>query len=757
MTTGVLTWSTERLLREAARRRDQLTGPIITYSPKVFVPLTRLCRDRCGYCTFATSPHHVEQPYLEPARVRAIARAGVAAGATEALFTLGERPELRWRAARDALDALGYATTLEYLAAAADVASAEGLLVHLNPGTLDPSEVALLRPHAVSMGVMLESVVANLEAHRGAPDKDPSRRIATVRAMAAARVPTTSGILVGIGDEEEDRLRALELLGEIATDTGFVQEVIVQNFLPKPRTRLWRARPASREAHLRSIALARLVLPPTVHVQAPPNLTDDVEGLLQAGVDDLGGISRVTPDHVNPERPWPAVELLERRLARAGFSLVPRLAVYPEFALRDDAVDPVQRPLVLAAMDRDGYARDHQWFAGGLDPLPATVVAPSSRPPAPWIAELEAALESGDEPSEELLVRALTARGSDAARVIELADALRAKTNGDVVTFVVNRNINYTNQCTFGCGFCAFSRGPRKLQLRGAPYLLTMDEILAKVAEAVSRGATEVCLQGGIHPRFDGSTYLSIAEAIHDRFPGLHLHAFSALEVWEGARRLGWSLERYLTELAACGVKSLPGTAAEILDDEVRAVICPDKLTTAEWLEVHETAHEVGLRSNVTMLFGTVETARHQARHFLRTRQLGARTKGFTEFVPLPFVHMGAPLYLTGRSRRGPTLREAVLTHAVGRIAYHGVIDNVQASWVKMGPDGAALLLCAGANDLGGTLMEESISRAAGAQHGRELETGDFVAIAQRAGRRLVQRSTFYQHLQAVESVGEHA
>ncbi|ACU53845.1 Radical SAM domain protein [Acidimicrobium ferrooxidans DSM 10331] len=757
MTKALLEWSTNRLLAEAARRRDRTFGPRITYSPKVFIPLTRLCRDRCDYCTFATVPARLGSAFLSLDEVRALARKGAAVGAAEALFTLGERPELRWSSARDALRSLGAATTLDYLRTAADVAIAEGLLPHLNPGTLTPEEVASLRPHAVSMGTMLESIRPDLPVHRNAPDKDPDLRLATVRAMALQHVPTTSGILVGIGDSEADRLRALEALAAIAEETGFLQEVIVQNFLPKPGTRLRHAPPADHEAHLRTIALARLVLPPTVHVQAPPNLSDDIEGLLSAGIDDLGGISRVTPDHVNPERPWPEIELLERRLAEAGRDLVPRLALYPEYARRDDAVDDALRPAVRASMDRDGFAREHQWFSGRPGPLPPRVVTVSRRAPAGWFDELEAASRSGEGPSLELLEHALSARGTDAQAVIDLADALRRETNGDVVTFVQNRNINYTNQCTFGCGFCAFSRGPRSLALRGAPYLLSMEQILAKVAEAAARGATEVCLQGGIHPRFDGGTYLDIAEAIHERFPAMHIHAFSALEVFEGSRRLGWPLDRYLSELAARGVRSLPGTAAEILDDEVRAVICPEKLTTDQWLEVHETAHAVGLRSNVTIMFGTVETTTHTARHLMRTRALGTRTRGFTEFVPLPFVHMGAPIFLAGRARRGPTLREAVLLHAVGRIAYHGVIDNVQASWVKMGPAGAVLLLDAGANDLGGTLMEESISHAAGAAHASELTVAELGAIAAQRGRHLVQRTTFYEHLMDVTIASTHS
>jgi len=755
MTTSVLGWSTERLLREASRRRDRAFGRIVTYSPKVFIPLTRLCRDRCGYCTFATTPRSLASAYLSLDEVAAIARQGAAAGAQEALFTLGERPELRWREARSALEELGEASTLSLLAKAADIATREGLLAHLNPGTLRVEEVEFLRPHAVSMGTMLESIRPDLEAHRAAPDKHPALRLATVRAMASQRVPTTTGLLVGIGDDEPDRLAALEALAEISIETGFLQEVIVQNFLPKPRTRLRNAPPATREAHLRTIAIARLVLPESVHLQAPPNLTDDVEALLGAGIDDLGGISSLTPDFVNPERPWPRVELLARRLQAAGFDLTPRLALYPEFAVREDAVDEAQRSAVLRAMDQDGYAREHRWFAGVSSPLPPDPLVCARRRVAGWVDELAAAARAGDTPSEELVTLALGARGAEARAVVELANELRRQTNGDVVTFVVNRNINYTNQCTFGCGFCAFSRGPRRLGLRDAPYLLSMETILAKVSEAIARGATEVCLQGGIHPSFDGSTYLGIAEAIHEHFPSLHIHAFSALEVFEGARRLGWSLERYLGELAARGVRSLPGTAAEILDDEVRRVLCPEKLTTAQWLEVHETAHAVGLRSNVTMLVGTVEHARHAARHLLRTRELQARTRGFTEFVPLPFVHMGAPIYLQGRARRGPTLREAVLTHAVGRIVYHGLIDNVQASWVKMGPEGARLLLDAGANDLGGTLMEESISHAAGAEHPRELEVADLAAIAHSAGRRLVQRTTFYDLLPHLVATAE--
>ncbi|HET9654295.1 MAG TPA: 5-amino-6-(D-ribitylamino)uracil--L-tyrosine 4-hydroxyphenyl transferase CofH [Kineosporiaceae bacterium] len=808
----------DELHRLARQVRDGRTGTRITYSPKVFIPLTHLCRDRCGYCTFAQSPARAQEPYLSPEQVLAIAEQGAAAGCHEALFTLGEQPEDRYPQARDWLTAHGYSSTVEYLIAmCALVLTETGLLPHANAGALPRPELAALREVSIGQGMMLESLNPGLAAHRGAPDKSPQRRLDTLEAAGELAIPFTTGILVGIGETLADRIAALQAVAASHSRHGHVQEVIVQNFLPKPGTAM-RDEPACPPAeHLQAIALARLILPPDVHVQAPPNLSDDFAALLDAGIDDWGGVSPVTADHVNPERPWPHLERLRTATESRGLALAPRLTIYPEFAL--DAgrwVDPDLHFCVLDRSDAHGLARDDPgsvlperyreavnvgtgaevmlsarrstaWYSG-TDVAP-TVLIPSAATDcgaadteetnpgttssgatgsgttssgttssgtagsgttgstAGRVAEVLAGIRAGQELGEAEVVALLSARGPEVAAVAALADELRAVVNGDAVTFVRNRNINYTNVCTFKCSFCGFSKGPLTLNLRGTPYLLTLQEIADRVREAAELGATEVCLQGGIHPSFDGDYYVEVARAAAAAVPGMHLHGFTALEVTEGARRLGEPLREYLLRLKEAGLRSLPGTAAEILDDEVRAVLCPDKISTQQWLDCHETAHAVGLRSNVTMMFGSIERPEHQARHLLRTRDLQRRTGGFTEFVGLPFVHMAAPIYLKRRSRRGPTWREVLLLHAVARIVYHGAIDHIQASWVKLGTQGIRQLLAAGVDDLGGTLMEENISRAAGAAHGQLIDESRLRGIAEAAGRTLSRRGTLYQLL----------
>ena len=768
------------LTARARAVRDAGHGSRTTYSPKVFVPLTRLCRDRCGYCTFATAPAKVDRPYLRADEVLAIARAGAEAGCHEALFTLGEQPEDRYPVARDWLAENGYASTVDYLTAmCALVLTETGLLPHVNAGALPPEELAALRPVAPSQGMMLESLRADLDAHRGAPDKDPQRRLATLEAAGRLAIPFTTGILVGIGESAADRLAALEAIAAVHARSGHVQEVIVQNFLPKPGTRMRRADPCPHPVFVQAIALARLVLPPEVHVQAPPNLTEPrlLGDLLDAGIDDWGGVSPVTADHVNPERPWPALDVLRAATEAAGRTLAPRLTAYPEFVLDAERwLDENVRFAVQDRSDAEGLARDDPgavfperyrsapdvgtgaevvaigrrstaWYSGAdLTPpslVPATRAARSQAAGA--VAEVLDGVTAGHQVGEAEIVTLFSARGPQVRDVATVSDDLRAAAVGDEVTYVANRNINYTNVCTYRCTFCGFSKGPSSLNLRGRPYLLSPQQVAERAVEARRLGATEVCLQGGIHPSFDGDTYVEITRAVAGAVPDLHLHGFTALEVTEGARRLGEPLADYLRRLQAAGLRSLPGTAAEILDDEIRAALCPDKITTEEWLEAHRTAHGVGLRSNVTIMFGAVERPVHWARHLLRTRDLQRETGGFTEFVPLPFVHMAAPVYLKRRARRGPTWREVVLMHAVGRIVYHGLIENVQASWVKLGADGAGQLLRAGVNDLGGTLMDENISRAAGAAHGQALDEKGFRRIAEAHGRRLRQRTTLYE------------
>ena len=742
------------LLAAAAARRDGAHGAYVSFSKKVFIPLTQLCRDVCHYCTFAQPPRSLAVPYMTPDAVLAIARAGREAGCKEALFTLGDKPELRYRAAADALAALGHATTLDYLAAMARLVQAEtGLLPHLNPGLMEADDLRALRAVSISQGIMLESTADRLCApggpHHGSPDKRPAARLRTIAQAGELAVPFTSGILIGIGETRAERLDALFALRDLHAAYGHLQEIIVQNFRPKPDTRMADV-PAAPLAELQwTIAVARLIFPPDMNIQAPPNLSPGGLGpLVAAGINDWGGVSPVTPDHVNPEAPWPHLAALERETAAAGKRLVERLAIYPAYARAPNVwVAPELRPALLAQVDGAGWPLTDDWAPGGGAPPPARDVEAITRrgrarqsPLAPILARAQA----GRRLDEAEIVALFAARDDDFAAVCAAADACRATVNGDVASYVVTRNVNYTNICGYKCRFCAFSKGKTSDALRGRPYDLPLDEIRRRIAEAWSRGASEVCMQGGIHPDYTGATYLSICRAVKAEQPAIHVHAFSPLEVHYGAETLGLSLHDFLLELKAAGLGSLPGTAAEVLDDEVRAVLCPDKIGTARWLEVMRTAHEVGLRSTATIMFGHVDGYRHWARHLLAIRDLQADTGGFTEFVPLAFVHMEAPIFLKGQSRRGPSFREAVLMHAVGRLVLHPLVTNVQASWVKMGPEGVRLCLQSGANDLGGTLMEESITRAAGASHGAEMTPQALQALARNVGRAPRRRTTLY-------------
>ena len=734
----------EELAGAAFAKARAAHGFVVTYSPKVFIPLTKLCRDRCGYCTFAQAPAHVSAAYMSLDEVMAVAQAGKDAGCTEALFTLGERPELRYDEAARWLAARGYQSTVDYVASAAQmVLESTGLLPHANAGALYRHELEQLRTVSASQGMMLESL-ADLPAHRLAPDKEPARRLDTLRLAGELRIPFTTGLLVGIGESRDDRIRTLDAIRLSHEEFGHVQEVIIQNFLPKPRTAMAHEPPASEEEFHWTIAVARLMLPDSIHLQAPPNLSDDPTALLDFGIDDFGGISPITADHVNPERAWPALGVLAGECDARGFTLAPRLSVYPEFISSSGFLDEKVRPAVLAHADSTFLARNDNWFSGS-DVTPPE--RPTSRSTTSDVTALLSRYTPGYEFDRDELVTLFRARGADVNAVADLADAVRQELVGDAVSFVINRNINYTNVCTFKCRFCAFSKGPLSLNLRGDPYLLTLEEISERVREAEQRGATEVCMQGGIHPNFDGDYYIDVIAAVRAGSPNIHIHAFSALEVFEGARRSGQDLATYLTRLKDAGLKTLPGTAAEILDDQVRAVLCPDKINSDQWLEVHRVAHSVGLHSNITIMFGAVEGVDSWATHLLRTRELQKETGGFTEFVPLPFVHMATPIFLKGRSRRGPTFREATLMHAVARLHYATLIDNIQVSWVKMGVAGSRRILQAGANDLGGTLMDENISRAAGATHGQAMDVEMLRELVAPLERPLYQRSTLYQTL----------
>jgi FO synthase len=739
-----------QLMADAARLRDHGHGRLISYSRKVFIPLTHLCRDVCHYCTFAERPRAGQPAYLSPDQVLAIARAGQGAGCTEALFTLGDKPELRYAAAREALAALGYGTTIEYLTAMCGLVLREtGLLPHANPGVMTREEIAALREVTASQGIMLESTSERLcekgGVHYGSPDKHPAVRLETIRLAGELKVPFTTGILIGIGETREERIETLEAIRDLHEAHGHIQEVIVQNFRAKPDTKRADADEPDLDDLLWTIAQARLILGPDMNIQAPPNLSPGVyPRLIGAGLNDWGGISPVTPDHVNPEAPWPAIDELARASAEMGKLLVNRLAIYPAYARAPDAwLAPEVATQVRRMSDAEGFARDDDWAPGNTEPPPAPQVL--AREVDPEIARIVDRATAGQRLDHPEITRLFAARDADYRHVTGAANALRQAVSGDVVRYVVNRNINYTNICYFRCRFCAFSKGRTHEDLRGAPYDLALEEVSRRAVEAWQRGATEVCLQGGIHPDYTGETYVAICRAIKAAVPGMHIHAFSPLEVTQGAATLQSPLSSFLAQLKQAGLGTLPGTAAEILDDEVRAIICPDKINTQQWLDVQRAAHGLGLRTTSTIMYGHVETSLAWARHLLALRDLQVETGGFTEFVPLPFVHMEAPMYRQGRARRGPTFREAVIMHSVARLALHPAIPNIQTSWVKMGPAGAAICLDSGANDLGGTLMNESISRAAGTQHGQEFPPDAMEALIRSIGREPQQRDTLYR------------
>ncbi|MGH2749782.1 MAG: 5-amino-6-(D-ribitylamino)uracil--L-tyrosine 4-hydroxyphenyl transferase CofH [Actinomycetota bacterium] len=783
------------VVRAAGARRAATTGPRITYSRKVFIPLTKLCRDACGYCTFAHPPLPGARAFMSIDEVLEVARSGEAAGCREALFTLGDKPERKWRQARAELSAMGFDSTVHYLVEACRaVLDHTSLLPHTNPGTLTYEEVRALREVSVSQGMMLETLSERLlkrgMAHFGAPDKRPAARLATLEHAGRAGVPFTTGILVGIGETPAERIDALLAIRDSHERHGHIQEVIVQNFRAKPNTLMAHAPEVGIEEMALTIALARLILPSEIGLQAPPNLTPREYGTyIDSGINDWGGVSPVTIDHVNPEAPWPKLRELSEVTEARGHRLTQRLAIYPSFCASPGSlarwVHAGLRARVLDATDGEGFPRTDEWYSGADEAPPQEAalaveqgLAGAYRVPGrsvrPQVDEALAKAESGARLGEDEIALLFTASGAEAERLYAVADELRRLTVGDEVTYVVNRNINYTNMCYFKCGFCAFSKGPKSLNLRGEPYLLSPEEVAGRAREAWELGATEVCMQGGIHHSFTARNYLEYLTAVKDAVPDIHVHAFTALEVQQGAVASGLSVEEFLVQLRDAGLKTLPGTAAEILDDDIRALICPDKITTAEWCEVHKIAHRLGLRSNATIMFGTVEGPRNWARHLAVVRQLhdeivadelgrahesqetGAGDRisrgcgeGLFEFVPLPFVHMAAPIYLRGRARRGPTFVEALKMHAVARIALNGAIANIQVSWVKMGIEGAKLALQAGANDLGGTLMNENISRAAGASHGQELTADAMIDLIESIGRVPRRRTTLYETVTA--------
>ena len=766
--------------------------------------------------------------------VLTVARAGAAQGCTEALFTLGDKPELLYPEAAQELASMGYTTTMDYVIDAARAVLREAhLLPHVNAGVMSQEDIQRLRRVSASQGLMLETVATGLQAHSGdCPDKDPGVRMEMMEAAGRAQVPFTTGILIGIGESKRDRIEALLAIRGCHRRHGHIQEVIIQNFRAKKGTPMALWPEPSLHEFLETVATARLILGPDMSIQAPPNLTpsssaagkratnddnddddDEKEGvgwqrLIDAGINDWGGVSPVTRDWVNPERPWPHISTLAKVTERAGKVLVPRLPSYPGY-LNTRWMDAEPLSVALKHADVHGLGRASTWYAGEKDEEVGTPTATTSSDKNDNITEknkLQAPLvplprpnsinkyyrvvlgmdgtlvtEKGGHhvitpnvqrildaimhppprhpysPTVEDIVALFEARGADFHAILSAADALRHRLHGDSVSFVVNRNINYTNICTYACKFCAFSKGPSSDEtLRGAPYLISLPEITRRTAEAWDRGATEVCMQGGIHPEFTGHTYLGIVEAAKAGAPGVHVHAFSPLEVAHGAETLGWSVARFLAALRDAGLGSLPGTAAEVLDDDVRSVLCPDKINTQEWVDIIRTAHSVGLNTTSTIMFGHIDTTASWARHLLVLRDLAADSSSslrsphsppvgkITEFVPLPFVHKYAPMFKKGISRAGPTLRECFLMHAVARLVLHPHITNIQASWVKMGPSWAAALLGAGCNDMGGTLMNESITRAAGAAHGQEIGPREMEELIQGAGRLAVQRTTGY-------------
>ncbi len=801
----------DELLDAASRLRDaglvtEGRPGVVTYSRKVFIPLTRLCRDRCHYCTFATVPHRLPAAFLERDEVLEIARAGAAAGCKEALFTLGDRPEDRWPAAREWLDARGYDSTLDYVRACAiTVLEETGLLPHLNPGVLSWEELTRLKPVAPSMGMMLETTATRLWSepggpHYGSPDKEPAVRLRTLTDAGRVGVPFTTGILIGIGENLVERAESIFAIRAVARAAGHIQEVIVQNFRAKPDTAMRDDPDASLEDLAATIAVTRIVLGPTMRVQAPPNLVGDEFALmLRAGIDDWGGVSPVTADHVNPERPWPAIEALATASAAAGFTLRERLTVYPKYvlagspwidtrlhahvaalassdglALEDAPVQgrPWQEPDggfessgrtdLNTSIDTDGRTSDRRGdFAsvyGDWGSLKDELAASRQAAPQRLDSDVRAglALASSDpaallDPAHHTAALALiTADGAALEELTRLADDVRAAVNGDEVTYVVNRNINFSNVCYVGCRFCAFAQ--RKTDTDA--YTLSLGQVGDRAAEAQALGATEVCLQGGISPDLGPDAYPDIVRAVKAAAPGIHVHAFSPMEIATAAAKAGVPVRAWLERLKDSGLDTIPGTAAEILDDDVRWVLTKGKLPASAWVEVVTTAHELGIRSSSTMMYGHVDHPRHWVAHLRTLIGVQDRTGGFTEFVPLPFIHTNAPVYLAGLARPGPTLRDNRAVHAVARIMLHGRIDHVQTSWVKLGTAGTRAMLTGGADDLGGTLMEETISRMAGSQHGSAKTVAELTEIAAGVGRPVRERSTTYDPLPVREGVG---
>ena len=790
-----------QLCASAARVRDagllEAGRPgIITYSPKVFIPLTRLCRDRCHYCTFATTPNNVSSAYLEIAHVVQIAKEGASAGCLEALFTLGDRPEDRWEVAGEWLSERGYSSTLDYLRACAiAVLEQTGLLPHLNPGVMSFEELSRLRPVAACMGMMLETSATRLftnkgQVHFASPDKDPKVRLRTIEDAGRLSIPFTTGILVGIGESLSERGDSLLKIAKLAKTYGHIQEIIIQNFRAKEDTAMRNSPDADQQEYLACIAVARLIFGPRMRIQAPPNLSEPSEfaALIAAGIDDWGGVSSVTADHVNPERPWPEIELLAYESQLAGFELRARLTIHSNFVQSVDRwVDPKVKPFISSLADQNGLAIPHVIAVGspwqenseGLQSLGRIDLGDSidirgrdsqtrsdfdsiyghwpsisdefnqlkSTGSPTWKSSFMSVLSKvSKNPSALSRNEALTlfaADGQELDLLVQAADEKRIELVGDDVTYIVNRNINFTNICYTGCRFCAFAQ--RKTD--SDAYLLSIEEIKLRANQAWALGANEVCIQAGIHPDLSGDVYFDVARAVKEVAPEIHIHAFSPMEIFSGSIKLGISYKEWLQQAKDAGLGTIPGTAAEILDDKIRWILTKGKLPAKAWIEIVREAHLLGIKSSATMMYGHIDNESHWYDHIITIRNLQAETGGFTEFVPLPFVHYSSPIYLAGIARPGPTVRENRVVHAMSRLLLAGSINNIQCSWVKLGlhgPDGVLSLLAGGVNDIGGTLMEETISRMAGSTNGSLRTVSELEEIAQLAGRPARPRTTTY-------------
>lgn len=753
----------DRLLALAGAVRDaggEASGRpgVITYSRKVFVPLTTLCRDRCHYCVFVDTPSQLlkkhKPAYMSAEQVLAVARQGAALGCKEALLTLGDRPEDRWPEARAWLDAHGYSSTLDYVGAMARLITAEtGLLAHLNPGVMSHAELLALRPTAPSMGMMLETTSRRLfevagQVHFGSPDKDPALRLRVVDDAGRARVPFTTGILVGIGETLRDRAESLVALRDAHERHGHVQEVIVQNFRAKPRTAMRGAPDAALLEYVAAVAVARLVLGPRMRVQVPPNLSDPDEFalLVRAGADDWGGVSPLTADHVNPERPWPHLADLAARTAELGFDLRERLTAHPEYIREPEVwLDPaLHAPVAALAEPVSGLAAVTDSGKAPVSAAPASSPAARhlnlSQPPATAGATTGATTAGADvrrlaetAASDPLALddaeweTLLRATGADLDALAATADDVRRYTVGEAVTLVVNRNLTST-------GFRAAGRA--------AADEFDLDDVAAIAADAQDLEATEICVQGRLPDAEDPHTYLEIARTVKAAAPGIHLHAYRPQDVRDLADRGGLGLAGALAALRDAGVDTVPGTGVKVLSERVRALIAPGDLDIDAWIETITAAHGAGLRSSSVLFYGHVETATERIAHLRRLRALQTDTAGFTEFVPIPLpAPLGGLPLVPGRA----PLDEHRAMVAVSRLLLSGSIPHIQIPWTRVGRDAAAALLQSGGDDLGGTLLDGRVRPEAGVEVGLELPVADAAALAARLFRPFRLRTTDYR------------